>query len=96
MYCVLRSSTKSFATLDHKVLCSRYANTFKELDTVVEKEESCNSDTANDFRIDTGHKFPNNDLTLITALKEHINSLKQRFRDTQFIIESLIADLQYI
>ena len=32
---------------------------------------------------------------MFTALKEHIDSLKRQFRDKQFIIESLLANLQH-
>ena len=39
-------------------------------------------------------KRSNNDSALVIALKEHIDSLKQQLRDKQFIIESLLANLQ--
>ena len=32
---------------------------------------------------------------MFTALKEHIDSLKRQLRDKQFIIESLLANLQH-
>lgn len=84
-------------TLDQIILCPLYANTFEELDTIVTKEASCNSDTANDLGIDTEHKFSDNDLVLITALKEHINSLKRRIRnrifDSRFIAPHTVIPL---
>lgn len=32
---------------------------------------------------------------MFTALKEHIDSLKRQLRDKQFIIDSLLANLQH-
>ena len=45
--------------------------------------------------MDRKQKYSNNDSALVITLKERIDSLKQQFRDKQFIIESLLACLQY-
>ena len=70
-------------------------NIFEDLDAIVTKEASCNTDASDDFTTDRKQKFPNNDSALVTALKEHIDSLKQQLRDKQFITESLLANLQH-
>ena len=69
-------------------------NIFEDLDIIVTKEASCNTDTSDDFTTAEKQKCSNNDSTLVTALEEHIDSLKQQIRDKQFTIESLLANLQ--
>ena len=68
-------------------------NIFEDLDIIVTKEASCNTDTSDDFTTDEKQKCSNNDSALVTALEEHIDSLKQQIRDKQFTIESLLANL---
>ena len=67
----------------------------EDLDIIVTKEESHNTDTPNGFTTDTEQKCSNNNSTLVTALKEHINSLKGQLRNKRFIMESLIPNLQH-
>ena len=43
----------------------------------------------------TKQKCSDNNLELVTALKERIDSMKQQFQDKHFIIESLLAKLQH-
>ena len=69
-------------------------NIFEDLDIIFTKEASCNTDSSDDFSTDKKQKCSNNDSALVTALKEHIDSLKRQLRDKRFIIESLLANLQ--
>ena len=60
------------------------------------RETSCNTADASDhFTTDMKQKCLNNDSALVIALKEHIDSLKRKLRDKQFIIESLLGNLQH-
>ena len=52
-------------------------------------------DAPDDFTTDRKQKCSNNDSALVIALKEHTDSLKRQIRDKQFIIESLLANLQH-
>ena len=52
----------------------------------------CNTDTPDDFTTDTEQNCSNNNLVLVTASREHINSLKQKPKKKLFIIESLLAN----
>ena len=76
-------------------LKSLLVNIFEDLDIIVTKEASCNTDASYDFLTDRKLKCPNNDSALVTALKEHIDSQKRQLRDKQFIIESLLGNLQH-
>ena len=51
-------------------------NIFKDLDTIVTKEVSCNTDTPDNFTTDAEQEYSDNNSPLVTALKEHIDSLK--------------------
>ena len=70
-------------------------NIFEDLDIIVAREASCNTDASDDFTTDRKQKCSNNDSPLVIALKEHIDSLKRQHRDQQFIIESLLVNLQH-
>ena len=70
-------------------------NIFEDFNIIVTKEASCNADPSDDFTTDRKQKCPNNNSALVTALKEHIDSLKRQLRNKQFIIELLLANLQH-
>ena len=70
-------------------------NISEDLDIIAMKEASCNTDVSDHFTTDRKQKCSNNDSALVNALKEHIDSLKQQLRDKQFIIESLLGNLQH-
>ena len=82
-------------TVSEKESTSLSANIFEDLDIIVTKEASCNTDSSDGFTTDRKQKRSSNDSALVIALKEHIDSLKQQLRDKQFIIESLLANLQH-
>ena len=82
-------------TVSEKESTSLSANIFEDLEIIVTKEASCNTDSSDGFTTDRKQKRSSNDSALVIALNEHIDSLKQQLRDKQFIIESLIANLQH-
>ena len=83
-------------TVSEKESTSLSANIFEDLEIIVTKEASCNTDSSDGgFTTDRKQKRSSNDSALVIALNEHIDSLKQQLRDKQFIIESLLANLQY-
>ena len=82
-------------TVSEEESTSLSVNIFKDLDIIVTKEASCITDAFDDFTTDRKQKCSNNDSVQVVALKEHIVSLKQQLRDKQFIIESLLANLQH-
>ena len=47
-------------------------NIFEDLDTIVTKKTSCNTDTPDNFTTDTEQKGSNKNSALVTALKKHI------------------------
>ena len=81
--------------ISEEELKSLSVNIFEDLDIIVTKETSCNTDASDDFLTDRKQKCPNNDSALVTALKEHVDSQKRQLRDKQLIIESLLANLQH-
>ena len=48
-------------------------NIFEELDTIVTKNASYNTHTADNFTVDTEQKCSDNNSSLVTSLLEHIN-----------------------
>ena len=70
-------------------------NVFEDLDMIVTKEASCNTDASDGFTTDRKQKCSNIDSVVVIALKEYKDSLKQQLRDKQFITESLLANLQH-
>ena len=83
-------------TLSEEESMSLSVSTFKGLDTIVMKEASCNTDASDDFTTDKKQKCSNNNSPLVTALKEHRDSLKRQIRDKHNIIESLFVNLQHL
>ena len=69
-------------------LKSLSVNIFEDLDIIVTKEASCNTDASDDFLTDRKLKCPNNDSALVTALKEHIDSQKRQLRDKHLVVET--------
>ena len=74
---------------------SLLANISEDLDIITMKEASCNTDVSDHFTTDRKQKCSNKDSALVNALKEHIDSMKRQLRDKQFIIESLLGNLQH-
>ena len=59
-------------TLPEEESMSLSVSTFKDLDTIVMKEASCNTDASDDFTTDKKQKCSNNNSPLVTALKVEI------------------------
>ena len=53
------------------------------------------TDTLNDFTTDIEQNCSNNNLVLVTALKQPIDRMKRQLSDKQFIIGLLLANLQH-
>ena len=72
-------------------------NIFEDLVIIVTKDESCKTDASDDFATDRKQKCSNNNSALVIALKEPINRQlrDKQFRDKQFIIGSLLMNLQH-
>ena len=64
-------------TLSEKELTSLSVNIFEDLDIIITKETSCNTDASDGFTTDRKQKCSNNDSPLVITLKEHIDNLKK-------------------
>ena len=62
-------------------MTSLSVNIFEDLDTIITKEASYNTDIPDDFTTDTNQKRSNNNSALAAALKERIDSLKRQLKD---------------
>ena len=62
-------------------MTSLSVNIFEDLDTIITKEASYNTDIPDDFTADTNQKRSNINSALAAALKERIDSLKRQLRD---------------
>lgn len=82
-------------TVSEEVSTSLSVNIFKHLSTNVTKDSFYNTDTLNDFTTDIEQNCSNNNLVLVTALKQPIDRMKRQLSDKQFIIELLLANLQH-
>ena len=83
-------------TLSEEESMSSSVSTFKNLDTIVTKEASYNTDASDDFTSDKKQKCSNDNSPLVTAFKEHRDRLKRQLRDKHVIIESLLVNLQHL
>ena len=72
----LRVHTYFSMTASEKESVSLSINMFEDFDIIVTKEAWCKTDATNGFTGDRKQNCSNCDLTLVIALKEHLNSLK--------------------
>lgn len=82
-------------TVSEEVSTSLSVNIFEHLSTNVTKDSFYNADTLNDFTTDIEQNCSNNNLVLVTALKQPIDRMKRQLSDKQFIIGLLLANLQH-